>query len=188
MNEDDCEAGLWIVTLGAVLTASPRATPRTPRLHRRSRWRTLPLLTINATLTQDGLALHVLHANNQIPIDGRDVTVSVDGKNQPLTVEPEGTFLLPTKDLGEGLRQFDITVAHDGIREILTGKVTIPKTRGVADGPLARPQTDGVVDFEYRDRADRGTRLLTPARRHRKSPTTRIRGVLTPLEPHLATA
>jgi hypothetical protein len=91
------------------------------------------LLTINATVTPDGLALHVLHAGNQIPIDGRDVTVTIDGKNQPLTVEPEGTFLLPTKDLGEGERQIDITVAHDGIREILTGKVALPKTSSAAD-------------------------------------------------------
>ncbi len=91
------------------------------------------LLTINATVTQDGLALHVLHAGNQIPIDGRDVTVSVDGKNQPVTAEPEGTFLLPTKDLGEGERQLDITVAHDGIREILTGKVALPKTSSASD-------------------------------------------------------
>jgi hypothetical protein len=92
------------------------------------------LLTINATTTADGLALHILHANNQIPIDGRDVTLLVDGKNQPLTVAPEtGTFLLSTKDIGDGVKQFDITVAHDGIREILTGKIEVPKTGSVAD-------------------------------------------------------
>jgi hypothetical protein len=93
------------------------------------------LLTIDATPTNDGLALHIKHAGNQIPIDGRDVTVSVDGKSQPVTAEPEGTFLLSTKDLGSagGERQFDITVAHDGIREILTGKVALPKTGGGSD-------------------------------------------------------
>jgi hypothetical protein len=86
------------------------------------------LLTINATPTQDGLALHILHAGNQIPIDGRDVTVSIDGKDQPVTAEPEGTFLFSTKDLdSNGERQIDITVAHDGIREILTGKIALPK-------------------------------------------------------------
>jgi len=91
------------------------------------------LLNINASVVPDGLMLHILHASNQIPIDGRDVTVTVDGKNQPLTVEPEvGNFLLPTKDLGEGERQLDITVAHDGIREILTGKVALPKASGFA--------------------------------------------------------
>jgi hypothetical protein len=92
------------------------------------------LLTINATATTDGLALHILHAGSQIPIDGRDVTVSVDGKSQPVVAEPEGTFQLSTKDLGtDGVRQLDITVAHDGIREILTGKVTLPKTSSATD-------------------------------------------------------
>jgi hypothetical protein len=88
------------------------------------------LLTINANATPDGLELHILHAANQIPIDGRDVTLTVDGKSEPLTVQKEvGAFLLPTKDLGEGgERQLDITVAHDGIREILTGKVALPKS------------------------------------------------------------
>jgi hypothetical protein len=91
------------------------------------------LLTIDATATADGLALHVKHAGNQIPIDGRDVTVAVDGKKQPVTAEPEGTFLLSTKELGDGERQLDITVAHDGIREILTGKVALPKAGITSD-------------------------------------------------------
>ena len=92
------------------------------------------LLTIDATHTDDGVALHIKHAGNQIPIDGRDVTVSVDGKSQPLTAAPEGTFLLSTKNLaGDGERQFDIVVAHDGIREILTGKVIVPKVGATLD-------------------------------------------------------
>ena len=103
----------------------PAAAPPIPVAHS-------ALLNINATVVPDGLMLHILHASNQIPIDGRDVTVTVDGKNQPLTVEPEvGSFLLPTKDIGEGERQLDITVAHDGIREILSGKVAIPKAGGL---------------------------------------------------------
>jgi archaellum component FlaG (FlaF/FlaG flagellin family) len=92
------------------------------------------LLTIDATNTDDGLALHIKHAGNQIPIDGRDVTVSVDGKSQPVTAAPEGTFLLATKELaGSGERQFDIIVAHDGIREILTAKVVLPKVGTTLD-------------------------------------------------------
>ena len=92
------------------------------------------LLTIDATRTDDGLALHIKHAGNQIPIDGRDVTVSVDGKSQPVTAEPEGTFFLSTKDLaGDGERQLEILVAHDGIREMLTGKVTLPKVNTTLD-------------------------------------------------------
>jgi hypothetical protein len=91
------------------------------------------LLTIDATPTDDGVALHIKHAGNQIPIDGQNVTVSIDGKQHPVTPQPEGTFLLSTKDLsGDGERQLDIVVAHDGIREILTGKITLPKVGSLA--------------------------------------------------------
>jgi hypothetical protein len=107
-------------------TPNPPSPPTIPIAHS-------ALLTIYGVPTADGLALHIQHAGNQIPIDGRDVTVSVDGKNQPVTAEPEGTFVLSTKDLGDGERQFDIVVAHDGIREILTGKVTLPKVGSTLD-------------------------------------------------------
>lgn len=92
------------------------------------------LLTVDATRTADTLELHIKHAGNQVPIDGQNVTVSVDGKSQTITPEPEGTFALPLKELpGDGERQLDITVAHDGIREILTGKVTLPKVNTTSD-------------------------------------------------------
>ncbi len=130
---------LWIATVAMVAVVSVDVIPRVDAADSATSPSPIPvahsaLLTINATVTQNGLALHVLHAGNQIPIDGRDVTVSVDGKSQPLTVEPEGTFLLSTKDLGDGgVRQLDITVAHDGIREILTGKINLPNTTSAAD-------------------------------------------------------
>lgn len=91
------------------------------------------LLTIDATRNGDLLELHVKHTGNNVPIDGQNVTVSVDGKSQTVTPEPEGTFALSTKDLpGDGERQLDIVVGHDGIREILTGKITLPKASSVA--------------------------------------------------------
>lgn len=91
------------------------------------------LLTVDATRTDEGVALHIKHASNQIPIDGQNVTVSVDGKQHPVVPQPEGTFLLSTKDLtGDGERQLDIVVAHDGIREVLTGNITLPKVGSAA--------------------------------------------------------
>jgi hypothetical protein len=120
-------AGVWAHAPACAADTAPAPAAPIPVAHS-------ALLTINATPTQDGLALHILHAGNQIPIDGRDVTVTVDGKDQPVTAEPEGTFLLSTKDFGDGgERQIDITVAHDGIREILTGKITVPKTSSASD-------------------------------------------------------
>ena len=119
--------GLAPMAFALESTPSPPTTPTIPIAHS-------ALLTIYGVPTADGLALHVQHAGNQIPIDGRDVTVSVDGKNQPVIAEPEGTFVLPTKDLGgDGERQLDIVVAHDGIREILSGKVTLPKVGSTLD-------------------------------------------------------
>jgi hypothetical protein len=115
------------VALALESTPNPPTTPTIPIAHS-------ALLTIYGVPTADGLALHVQHAGNQIPIDGRDVTVSVDGKSQSVTAEPEGTFLLSTKDLaGDGERQLEIVVAHDGIREILSGKVMLPKVGSTLD-------------------------------------------------------
>lgn len=115
-------AALSLPLAASAADAPPPAAQTIPIAHS-------ALLTINGTFTSSGLVLHILHAANQIPIDGRDVTVTVDGKNQPLTVQQEvGDFLLPTKDLSDGPQTLDITVAHDGIREILTGKVALPKS------------------------------------------------------------
>jgi hypothetical protein len=86
------------------------------------------LLTVDATPSEDSLALRIRHVANQTPIDSKDVTVSVDGKSETVTAQADGTLRLPIKDLrGDGERQFDIVVAHDGIREILTGKLALPK-------------------------------------------------------------
>lgn len=121
------KAAVLAAALSLPLVASAADPPPTPAP-------TIPiahsaLLTINGTFSSSGLVLHILHAANQVPIDGRDVTVTVDGKNQPLTVQQQvGDFLLPTKDLSDGPQTLDITVAHDGIREILTGKVALPKS------------------------------------------------------------
>jgi len=115
-------AALSLSLVASAADTPPTAAPTIPIAHS-------ALLTINGTFSSSGLVLHILHAANQVPIDGRDVTVTVDGKNQPLTVQQEvGDFLLPTKDLSDGPQTLDITVAHDGIREILTGKVALPKS------------------------------------------------------------
>ena len=121
------------IEVGSLERGNPAGRRRVRRRPHSSRARH-PRSPLDATHTDDGLALHIKHAGNQIPIDGRDVTVSVDGKSQPVTAAPEGTFLLSTKNLaGDGERQFDIVVAHDGIREILTGKVLLPKVGATLD-------------------------------------------------------
>jgi hypothetical protein len=59
-------------------------------------------------------------------VNSDDVTVAVDGKNQSVTHEKGGVYELPVNDLrGEAARDVDVTVAHDGIREIVSGKVSV---------------------------------------------------------------
>ena len=52
------------------------------------------------------------------------VTVSVDGKDHPVTPQPEGTFLLSTKDLSsDGERQLDIIVGRVAAGRRLAGRL-----------------------------------------------------------------
>jgi len=85
------------------------------------------LLSIEGTPGAGVLDLTVRHVADQSPVVSDDVTVTVDGKNEPVTRGTGGAYQIPLNDLrGAEPREVDITVGHDGIREILTGKVTLP--------------------------------------------------------------
>jgi hypothetical protein len=84
------------------------------------------LLTIEGTATADALQLSIRRVSDKSLVSSDDVTVSVDGKNQSVTHEKGGAYELPINDLrGDGARDVDVTVAHDGIREIVSGKVAV---------------------------------------------------------------
>jgi hypothetical protein len=84
------------------------------------------LLTIEGTATADALQLSIRRMSDQSLVSSDDVTVSVDGKNQSVTHAKGGVYELPINDLrGDGARDVDVTVAHDGIREIVSGKVSV---------------------------------------------------------------
>ncbi|MDB6090733.1 MAG: hypothetical protein JWN85_3517 [Gammaproteobacteria bacterium] len=111
------------------VSAAEAAAVRSPTPIARS-----ALLTVEATDTGESLAIRIRRVATLAPIDSKDVTVTVDGKSAPVTAQADGTLLLPIKDLrGDAERQLDIVVAHDGIREILTGKLTLPKVSAAAD-------------------------------------------------------
>jgi hypothetical protein len=74
--------------------------------------------------------------SDKSPVSSGEVTVTVDGKNEPVTRANDGGYELPVNDLrGAGARDVELTVAHDGIREILAGKVSLAEA-GSADGLL----------------------------------------------------
>jgi hypothetical protein len=84
------------------------------------------LLTVEGTATADALQLSIRRVSDRSLISSDDVTVSVDGKNQSVTHEKGGFYELPINDLrGDGARDVDVTVAHDGIREIVSSKVSV---------------------------------------------------------------
>jgi hypothetical protein len=86
------------------------------------------LLTIDATTTDDSVAFLVRRVHDRSIVSGDDVTVTVDGKNEPVTRDSSGSYSLSAADLrGDGTHAVEIIVGHDGIREILSGKVSLPE-------------------------------------------------------------
>jgi hypothetical protein len=84
------------------------------------------LLIVEGTATADALQLSIRRVSDKSLVSSDDVTVAVDGKNQSVTHEKGGAYELPINDLrGEAASDVDVTVAHDGIREIVSGKVSV---------------------------------------------------------------
>jgi len=84
------------------------------------------LLSVAATPTADSLRVSIRRVGDQSLVSSDDVTITVDGRNESVTRENGGGYEVPINDLrGAGARDIEVIVAHDGIREILTGKVTV---------------------------------------------------------------
>ncbi|HET9106262.1 MAG TPA: hypothetical protein VFN79_03630 [Steroidobacteraceae bacterium] len=92
------------------------------------------LLQLTATASDGSLALRVTRlANHQLITGAGKVTASLDGHRVPLTPEPNGTYLLSLHGSDGGKRSLSVVVAHDGIRELLTGTVSLPRQRSMLD-------------------------------------------------------
>ena len=84
------------------------------------------LLSVEATAKPDVLQLAIRRVNDNSPVVTDDITVAVDGHNESVAREKGTVYELPINDLrGEGVKDVDVTVAHDGIREIVSGKVSV---------------------------------------------------------------
>ena len=84
------------------------------------------LLSVEATAAADSLRLSIRRMGDKSLVSSDDVTVTVDGRNESVTRESGGVYEVPINDLrGDGVRDVEMIVAHDGIREILAGKVTV---------------------------------------------------------------
>jgi len=81
-------------------------------------------LALEAAPASGGLTLRVQRATGQTPLVVDDLSVRIDGKSEPATVRPDGSWFVArpagTQDAGKTI---DVTVGHDGIHEILSGRL-----------------------------------------------------------------
>jgi hypothetical protein len=92
------------------------------------------LLTLSVASADHGLSLQVTRISDHRPITGAgSVTVTLDGHSVPATVQPDGTYLVSTQAERGGAHALGVVVSHDGIRELLSGTVTLPQQRSALD-------------------------------------------------------
>jgi hypothetical protein len=85
------------------------------------------LLVVDASVHKHDIVLHITRTANHAPIEGAgNVTVDING--HPLPIATSGaSYVLSTQGLKGGPHTLQVIVAHDGIHELLTGTVTLPK-------------------------------------------------------------
>jgi hypothetical protein len=107
--------------------AQPAPAPPAPLAHS-------ALLAVDAAPAAGGLVLRVRRATDQTPVVVNDLAVLIDGKSEPATVQADGSWLVSrpagTQDAGKPV---EVTVGHDGIHEVLSGRLA-PST-----GPSTAP-------------------------------------------------
>jgi hypothetical protein len=84
------------------------------------------LLSIDGRATADALQLGIRRMSDKSLVSSDDVSVTVDGRTESVTRANGGGYEVPINALrGDGARDVEIVVGHDGIREILAGKVSV---------------------------------------------------------------
>lgn len=96
------------------------------------------LLTVDGIATADTLQLQIRRVGDNSLVSSDDVTVTVDGKREPVSRGAGGGgYELPLdalRGVGHDVgRDVEVVVAHDGIREILAGKVALTDAGPVAN-------------------------------------------------------
>jgi hypothetical protein len=125
-------AAILILSAPAAALAQPAAPPLAPLAHS-------ALLAVDAAPAAGGLVLRVRRAAGETPLQVSDVAVTIDGRSEPAALRPDGTWFVPrpagAKDAGKTL---EVTVGHDGIHEVLSGRLAAaagapgPATSGAA--------------------------------------------------------
>ena len=85
------------------------------------------MLVLDARVQPHDIVLHIARNADHAPVAGAgNVSAEIDGHPRPIT--PDGTaYMLSTHGLKGGRHTLQLVVAHDGIHELLTGTLTLPK-------------------------------------------------------------
>ena len=111
--------------LAALLCLLPPAVahPAAPRVQIASS----SMLVLDATVHAHDIVLRVARTADHTPIEGAgNVTAQIGGRPVPLVAHGD-TYVLSTHGLKSGAQSLQVVVAHDGIHELLSGTVTLPK-------------------------------------------------------------
>jgi len=92
------------------------------------------LLALTAVPSDQSLTLQVSRiSDHKLIVGPGNVTVTLDGRSTPVTAQPDGSYLVSTRDQDAGAHSLSVVVSHDGIRELLTGTVTVARHTSALD-------------------------------------------------------
>jgi hypothetical protein len=75
----------------------------------------------------DTLTLRIRHTADQTPVTPEQLAVTTQGRSLPATPNPDGTWSVALKNLGgKPPGKLDLTIGHEGIRELLSGTMAPP--------------------------------------------------------------
>jgi hypothetical protein len=93
------------------------------------------LVTLEAARAPSGLTVRVRRTTGAAPLSVTELAASIDGKSVPVTPSADGSWLVAWPAAGapsDG--QLEVTVAHDGIREVLSGALPPRDAHAAASG------------------------------------------------------
>jgi hypothetical protein len=91
------------------------------------------MLQIEASQERDIVRLHIRHAGNRTDVDSDDVLVRLAGKSVPARHTAPGVYEAQIDAAGSSMQPLEVVVAHDGIREVLSGQLT-PRNQPSSSG------------------------------------------------------
>jgi hypothetical protein len=137
---------LWLAVGGLVCAASAQAAEPagpafTPVAHS-------SLVRLEAARTQGGLELRLRSVKDDAAVAVTALTVSIDGRSVAATAAPDGSWSVPWPgNTAAAQGTLEVVIAHDGIREVLSGPLP-GSAGGTGNGGPAGASAGGLRDHK----------------------------------------